>query len=139
MAESSQSRLPRPAGLAHALSLGPGWLVLGGAALSTFLYDDTPWSAAPFVLGALAATVLWRQGYRLGKAGPRPEEKGRLKWLSEAAHEMYVSGPYLNRLAASIDSPPRLVRAAAWIPWLIILGLWVLLVVYAVIDIATGP
>lgn len=87
------------------ISALPGWLVLAGGALTTWLDDKSSWSPIPFGVGAAAAVAMFKLGDRLLSEDPRPDEKGRIPWLSEVAAEIRLSRAYLTRWAHTAGLP----------------------------------
>jgi hypothetical protein len=116
----------------------PGWLVVAGGALTTWLDDKADWSAVPFGVGAAAAVAILGLGDRLIGEDPRPDEKGRIPWLSEVASQIRLSRAYLSRWAATAGLPQGPIITVVWAPWLVVLGFWVFLVLNAVFQFAMG-
>ncbi|NYG07627.1 hypothetical protein BJ986_002114 [Phycicoccus badiiscoriae] len=116
----------------------PGWLVVAGGGLTTWLDDKASWSAVPFGVGAAAAVAILRLGDRVVDEDPRPDEKGHVPWLSEVASATRLSRAYLSRWAETAGLPQGPMVTAVWAPWWLMLGFWVFLVLNAIFQFTTG-
>ena len=112
----------------------PGWLIVAGAALTSWLNDRTSWSSVPFGVGALAALLMFRLGDVVMDDDARPQEKGRIPWFSEAASEIRLSRAHLTRRAEAAGLPQRAVIAVVWAPWWAMIAFWVFLVLNTVFQ-----
>lgn len=138
MVETQTQGRPVSPMLTLAIIALPGWLLVVGAALSTWLYDTTSWSWAPFGVGAIASISVLKLGDFVIGEDPRADEKGRIPWLSDVASEIRLSRGYLTRSAKTAGLPESAVIPLAWAPWVVMLGFWVFLVLNMIVQLASG-
>jgi hypothetical protein len=116
----------------------PGWLIVVGVSVSIWLYDRSSWSSVPFIAGGLLAILLMKGADARIDDEPRPEERGRILWISGIAADLRLSRLFLMRHAKAARLPDKPVVALAWAPWCVLLGLWTFLALNAVVELSLG-